>query len=421
MTRRYLLPLAVTAVLTAGLAAAPTAAAAPDAGTSHATAPDAPTAAGAPTTSAPGASWRADLSIVDADDSGVISDGGAVRLDRAAPTPASARAAVRTGFLQLAPHRLTTPANTVAATVKSTVPAGAEVAVDVRGALGDDQWTEWVEARPDAPAVLPATTDTVQVRLALTAERQTPEVRELTLTASTTESFTTEAAGLSYRIFATREGLVGGTTANGHVIKERDHFVALPSRRGLSANNAGTYSVRVCASNGRCEWAPVWDVGPWNTKDDYWNPSATREMWKDLPQGKPEAQAAYQDGYNGGKDQFGRTVANPAGIDLADGTFWDGLKLTDNAWVTVTYQWTGSGPAGYVRTAGDPLNVRSGATSTATQVGLAANYAMVRVECQVTGQSVTGSQGTSNIWYRVAAGKYVAKAYVSGVSGATTC
>ncbi|MFI9813155.1 hypothetical protein [Saccharothrix variisporea] len=402
MTRRYLLPLAVTtmtAVLTAGLAGAPT-------------------ATGAPAT---GASWRADLSIVDDDDSGVTSDGGTVRLDRAAPTPASARAAVRTGFLQLAPHQLDTPANTVAAAVRSTVPNGAEVAVDVRGAVGDDQWTEWVEARPDAPAVLPTATTTVQVRLALTAEKQSPEVRELTLTASTTKTFTTQAAGLSYRIYATREGLVGGTTANGHVIKSRDHFVALPSRRGLAANNSGTYSVRVCASNGRCEWAPVWDVGPWNTKDDYWNPSSTREMWKDLPQGKPEAQAAYQDGYNGGKDQFGRTVANPAGIDLADGTFWDGLQLADNSWVTVTYQWTGSGPAGYVRTAGDPLNVRSGATSTATQVGLAANYAMVRVECQVTGQSVTGSQGTSSIWYRIASGKYVAKAYVSGVSGATTC
>ncbi|NUT96334.1 MAG: hypothetical protein HOY78_30340 [Saccharothrix sp.] len=398
MTRRYLLPLALSALLSAGLVGAPTAGAA-----------------------GPETSWRADLSIVDADDSGVTSDGGTVRLDRAAPTPASARAAVRTGFLQLAPHQLDAPANTVAAAVRSSVPGGAEVAVDVRGAVGDDQWTEWVEARPDAPAVLPTATTTVQVRLALTAEKQTPEVRELTLTASTTKAFTTQAAGLSYRVYATREGLVGGTTANGHVIKSRDHFVALPSRRGLAANNSGTYSVRVCASNGRCEWAPVWDVGPWNTKDDYWNPSSTREMWKDLPQGKPEAQAAYQDGYNGGKDQFGRTVANPAGIDLADGTFWDGLLLSDNSWVTVTYQWTGSGPAGYVRTAGDPLNVRSGATSTASQVGLAANYAMVRVECQLTGQSVTGSQGTSSIWYRIAAGKYVARAYVSGVSGATTC
>jgi len=98
--------------------------------------------------------------------------------------------------------------------------------------------------------------------------------------------------------------------------------------------------VKVCAANGRCETAPVWDVGPWNTKDDYWNASSVRQSWKNLAQGKPEAQAAYQNGYNGGKDQFGRKVGNPAGIDLADGTFWDGLKLTDNSWVTVTYLWT---------------------------------------------------------------------------------
>ncbi|GAB2995676.1 hypothetical protein [Saccharothrix stipae] len=398
MNRRYLVPLVLATVLTGGLAA--------------------------PAAAAGEARWQADLSTVNADDNGVATHDGTVRLDRAAPTPASARAAIRTGFLQLDPRTFDTTVNAVAATVRSSVPAGAEVAVDVRGALGDEQWTEWVEARPDAPAVLPTAVTTVQVRLALTAEKASPEVSRVDLrafTAPAASGVVAEAAGLSYRVYATREGLVGGTTANGHVIVSRDHFVALPSRRGLSAKATGTYSVRVCAANGRCEWAPVWDVGPWNTKDDYWNPAATREMWKDLPQGKPEAQAAYQDGYNGGKDQFGRTVANPAGIDLADGTFWDGLKLTDNAWVTVTYQWTGSGPAGFVRTAGDPLNVRGGATSTAAQVGLAANYAQVRVECQVTGQSVTGSQGTSNIWFRIAAGKFIARAYVSGVSGATAC
>jgi hypothetical protein len=144
----------------------------------------------------------------------------------------------------------------------------------------------------------------------------------------------------TYRVYATREGLVGGTTANGHVITPRDHFVALPSGRALSPAGTSTYSVQVCADNGRCETAPVWDIGPWNTHDDYWTPSATRQNWKDLPQGIPEAQAAYQNGYNGGRDQYGRQVTNPAGIDLADGTFWDGLGLTDNAWVTVTYLWT---------------------------------------------------------------------------------
>ena len=144
----------------------------------------------------------------------------------------------------------------------------------------------------------------------------------------------------TYRVFATREGLVGRTTANGHVITPRDHFVALPSRRGLSPRGSNQFSVRVCADSGRCETAPVWDVGPWNTRDDYWNPPAVRQNWKDLPQGTPEAQAAFENGYNGGRDQFGRMVANPAGIDLADGTFWDGLGLKNNSWVTATYLWT---------------------------------------------------------------------------------
>ena len=148
---------------------------------------------------------------------------------------------------------------------------------------------------------------------------------------------------LKYRVFATREGLVGRTTANGHKIKSSDRFVALPSRRALSPNGSADYSVKVCASNGRCAVAPVWDVGPWNTRDDYWNPKSRRQEWRDLPQGMPEAQAAKERGYNKGLDQFKRKVANPAGIDLSDGLFWGALGLKDNGWVTVEYLWTGAG------------------------------------------------------------------------------
>jgi hypothetical protein len=148
---------------------------------------------------------------------------------------------------------------------------------------------------------------------------------------------------LKYRVFATREGLVGRTTANGHKIKSSDRFVALPSRRALSPNGSADYSVKVCASNGRCAVAPVWDVGPWNTRDDYWNPKSRRQEWRDLPQGMPEAQAAKERGYNKGLDQFKRKVANPAGIDLSDGMFWGALGLKDNGWVTVEYLWTGAG------------------------------------------------------------------------------
>jgi len=213
-----------------------------------------------------------------------------------------------------------------------------------------------------------------------------------------------------YRVYATREGLVGGTTANGHVITNRDHFAALPSRRGLSGRGSGDLTVRVCATNGRCEWAPVWDVGPWNTRDDYWNDN--REMWADLPTGKPQAQAAFEDGYHGGRDQFGRRVANPAGVDLADGTFWDGLRLTTNAWVTVQFLWTGSGPTGTVRALS---KVRNAPRDSGAEVGLAAKYAQVPLVCSVEGT------GGSTTWYRLSTGKYLSAAYIAGAPAVGAC
>ncbi len=42
-------------------------------------------------------------------------------------------------------------------------------------------------------------------------------------------------------------------------------------------------------TSARCAFAPVWDVGPWNTRDDYWNAPGTRENWGDLPQGMPQS------------------------------------------------------------------------------------------------------------------------------------
>lgn len=198
---------------------------------------------------------------------------------------------------------------------------------------------------------------------------------------------------LAFTIFATREGLVGGQTANGHIITDRDWFAALPSRRGLES------TVKVCTTT-RCVFLPVWDVGPWNTKDDYWN--ADRQMWTDLPQGKPQAQAAFQDGYNDGKDQFGRTVRNPAGIDLADGAFWDGLGLRDNAWVQVTF--LPSSPA-VVTTV---LNLRNGPSLSAQIVGGVGKQAQVPVDCQIQGDLVNGV----DLWDRIGPGLYISHAYV---------
>jgi hypothetical protein len=370
--------------------------------------------------------WAPDLSAVGADDVNVRFTGGRLRLADRTPRPATPAARDRAAALaegaHLSPARdLARPATRVRAEVAADVGRGGAVEVQVRGWAGTG-WTEWQPADP--AAVFDRPVDRVQARLLLTARTPAaaPSVRAVRLAAdrdaADREAPAVAAAtpGLTYRVYATRIGLVGARTANGRTIQSRDHFVALPSWRSLAPLNSGDYTVRVCTtSGGRCEYAPVWDVGPWNTRDDYWNPGDVRENWKDLPQGRPEAQAAYQSGYNGGRDQYGRTVGSPAGIDLADGTFWDGLQLTDNAWVDVAYLWTGTGVRGVVGSG--PLTLRSGPGTSYAARGFAATYASVPIQCHVTGQTVTGTFRTTNRWHRLADGQYVSDAYISTVQG----
>lgn len=279
------------------------------------------------------------------DDANVHHFGGALRIRDTGLSAASAGTGRGEGSAVLPVRRLGNGVDRVAAEVVAKVPPGAQVVVDVRGRDADRRWTEWREASPGAPAELPRTVTDMQARVLMRSgpDGAGPAVSRLRLTADSTDAATPvpqAAAPFTARVFATREGLVGHTTANGHVIRPDDHFVALPSRRGLSPKGSTEYSVRVCGP-ARCETAPVWDVGPWNIHDDHWNPSSVREMFKDLPQGLPEAQAAYESGYNDGLDGFGRRVLNRAGIDLADGTFYN-VGLNDNGWVTVTYLWTGA-------------------------------------------------------------------------------
>ncbi|CAM3668193.1 hypothetical protein G4177_29550 [Corallococcus sp. ZKHCc1 1396] len=262
-----------------------------------------------------------------------------------------------TGLFTFPARTLAQPVDTFRPRIQATQAPGMGVEVDVRVRVPGGAWSEWRTASAGEAVRLPRSGTEVQVRLALVADERGrgPAVQEVALEGwregTDAEEGLQALAPLSYRVFATREGLVGGTTANGHVIRTNDRFAALPSRRGLASKGGSEYQVRVCYSKtAKCTTTSVWDVGPWNTKDDYWNPSSVREMWKNLPQGKPEAQAAYQDGYNGGLDQFGRRPANPAGIDLADGTFWLDLGMTNNDWVDVTYLWTSGGgtPTGLV-------------------------------------------------------------------------
>lgn len=373
----------------------------------------------------PDGSWTADLTV-DRDDTNVRrAENGLVLSRTAGPSALAASSGSHRarGILLTRPHQLAEPAGRVFVALDAQLPAGTEVLTDVRGQRSDGTWTEWSPARADAPGVLEEEVRHVQGRLVLLAGEggASPAVRSMQLTA---RPFPGLGLGMTartstYRVFATREGLVGGTTANGHVIRERDHFVALPSFRALAPRRTGDYTVKVCADNGRCEWAPVWDVGPWNITDDYWNPPRIRQSWRDLAQGLPQAQAAFQVGYHGGRDQFGRRVVNPAGIDLADGTFWDGLRLRHNSWVTVSYLWTGSGPVATVRSY--LLNVRNGPTSRNQAVGLASRHAQLRVQCFVTGQLVSGSQGITKTWLRIGSGQFVSAAHVATPAGIRRC
>ena len=364
-------------------------------------------------TTAGGAKWTADLSTVDDNDVNVRADSGTLTLADAAWHRMVQVTSGSEGSLVTAEHALGSPANRVNAQLNVDAPKGTSVDVDVRGRTGANDWTEWTPAGTP----LSQTVGSVQVRVTLTTAKDgvEPSVREVRLSADSVPQVQALAAAnaLTYKVYGTREGLPGGKTANGHIITSHDHFVALPSGRGLSDKGTGDYSVRVCRTDGtKCEYAPVWDVGPWNTKDDYWHPAATRAEFKDLPQGQPEAYAAYHNGYNGGKDDLGYKVANPAGIDLADGVFWDGLGMSDNGNLNVTYLWTGSGPTGVVSTAGDPMNVRASASTSAAIKGLAANYAKVNIECYVEGDTVTGKFGTGNIWDRIGPDNYVSDTYL---------
>ncbi|HZT06862.1 MAG TPA: hypothetical protein VFC51_07505 [Chloroflexota bacterium] len=222
--------------------------------------------------------------------------------------------------------------------VDAETPADASLTVWVRGRTGRG-WSEWRES--DAVDELDDCCSTVQARVELRAAPggDAPRVRSVRVVLGSRlvrSAQVAPPAPPTATVWATRIGMVGHTTANGHVITDRDRFVALPSKRALSALGSADYSVQI-TYRGRSVIAPVWDVGPWNQNDDYWN--EPRERFADLPRWTSEAEAAFFAGYNGGRDGSGRFVVLPNSIDLADGSYWDDLGMTRNDWVDVTFLW----------------------------------------------------------------------------------
>jgi hypothetical protein len=265
----------------------------------------------------------------------------------------------KSGLLTLPAQHLHTRVSRINPALAARTPPGSVVEVDVRGLMADGLWSEWLPTTASNPASLPGPSDLVQVRVLLAGDLAgrpaRPTVRALRLTGQLMPNLRIAAPPgdpAAYQVIATREGLVDGRTANGHRIQPHDLFVALPSHRALADTDGSEYTVKVCSRAGFCAWAPVWDIGPWNTTDDYW--SLGREQFTDLPTGTPEAQAAFRDGANGGRDGSGRKVTNAAGIDLSDGVYNDVLGLSGNAQVNVSYLWTGNIPLSTVSAKADP-------------------------------------------------------------------
>lgn len=122
-----------------------------------------------------------------------------------------------------------------------------------------------------------------------------------------------------YEVYATREGLVGGKTATGHIIREDDVFVALPDRSALRRWVEVEYL-------GRRVVAQVLDVGPWSIEDPYW-----------LRDGVPLAERGLRRPIIW-MEKYGKPK-NKAGIDLSNG-LWRELGIPwSKGIVKIKWRW----------------------------------------------------------------------------------
>jgi hypothetical protein len=120
------------------------------------------------------------------------------------------------------------------------------------------------------------------------------------------------------RVLATREGLVGSTTASGYTIQGGSWFVALPSRKALGKvvrlwlAKDTQFDIRP-PQGAPYLTAPVLDVGPWNTHDDDYVFGLARPL-----------------------AELGQSLSsqgtNKAGIDLSNAVF-TAIGLTTNGYV----------------------------------------------------------------------------------------
>jgi hypothetical protein len=253
--------------------------------------------------------------------------------------------------------RFDTAFDSLVANWQAEVPLGTAVEVDVRASGDGNNWTLWETLKKSGETAQFARSKAYifaeyRVRLFSAVDKWTPTFKGITFEANkrdvlTIKADTPQRPPPMWKLRVTRQGMIGGRTANGHIIVERDRFVSMSSWKVLNKKGKYDYQIKmVVPSTGHSAVAPAWDVGPWNNNDNFWhNP---RDIFKDLPVGMPQAEAAFFNKHNGGKNEFGNVVLNPSAIDIGDGTYWDELKLAGAQWaerLEVTFLFEGAIPA----------------------------------------------------------------------------
>ena len=234
---------------------------------------------------------------------------------------------------------------------------------------------------------------------------------------------------VTYRVFATQyQPHVSGAVEV--ALPDRCvKFASLGNTTALANANCGPgyplgldYRVTVARDNNAGSATfPVKEVGPWNLDDNYWNGTSgtlrPRRLFTNLPTGTPEAQAAFSNGYNtitnckdlaqnpynpprnGGADQFGRCVLNPAGIDLSVAAAAQlGLQPLENAWLTVSFLWEPAASTYQAVTPARILDTRTGNGAPASPVGAGG-----QIDVTVTGAGGVPVSGVAAVVLNVTA------------------
>ncbi|NJN16518.1 MAG: hypothetical protein HC822_09705 [Oscillochloris sp.] len=287
----------------------------------------------------------------DAQLDGVVSnsDGSYALSPDALPAPTMLGNYQRHGIVLSAPQSFAQPVSRLQIQYQAGVPAGSAFRIDLRSSVDGSRWLPWTTELSNAAVIhFPQPIRAAQYRITLLGSTTigpqiTPPILAPTNAAATAEAAAVDpyAIAPTFRIRATRQGMIGGRTANGYIIPPKARFVSLPDWSVLSSRGGNEYQVRI-SYRGRSTVVPVYDVGPYSGRDDYWD--IVRNGYPDLERGWPMDHAAYYEGYNNRRADKGY-VRFPTAMDVGDGAWIDDLGIVgDQAEVEVTYLWLGQDP-----------------------------------------------------------------------------